>query len=383
MKKTEAEFELSTRDDALRHLFICALLAFGICGCYQSAFAADNPFSPQKIRLGDTVVSILRRHGFSLKEREQVLRSSQALHSFVLTTEMSYFLSTARGKTALRMHDHEQNLVFNIEKSAGSLSVKATPANYRTEVQLIKGKVRGSLLASIFSQVKSNWIASRFMDAYILEHDLGRIPAGASFWLKLEKQYDGPHFVGYGEVLQTSLELGGEQIRKDFIRMAKGGVFVNAEDLLSSRPFYAPVDYVRVASLFQKGRRHPITRKVQSHLGIDFEAPPGSPIYAPKKGTVARMGHNRAAGNYVILTHSNGIETAYNHLRVLPKNLKIGMSVRIGQRIGEIGCTGYCTKAHLHFAMKKSGRMVDPAKYLKAFPSHFEEALQKKVAHLD
>ncbi|MBX3040733.1 MAG: M23 family metallopeptidase [Bdellovibrionaceae bacterium] len=359
------------------------MLAFGICGCYQNAFAADNSFSPKKIRLGDTVVSILRRHGFSLKEREQVLRSSEALHSFLLTTEMSYFLSTAHGKTALRMHDHEQNLVFNVEKSPHGLSVKTTPAKYLTEVQLIKGKVRGSLMASIFSQVKSNWIASRFMDAYILEHDLERIPAGAPFWLKLEKQYDGPHFVGYGEVLQTSLELGGEQIRKDFIRMAKGGVFVNAEDLLSDRPFYAPVGYVRIASLFQKGRRHPITRKVQSHLGIDFEAPPGSPIYAPQRGMIARMGRNRAAGNYVILRHPNGIETAYNHLRTLPKDLKTGSFVRVGQKIGEIGCTGYCTKAHLHFAIKKNGRMVDPAKYLKAFPSHFEEALQKKVAHLD
>lgn len=296
---------------------------------------------------------------------------------------MSYFLSKAGGDTAIRLHDHEQNLVFTIEKSHRGLSVKARPANYRTEVQLIKGKVRGSLLASIFSQVKSNWIASRFMDAYILDHDLEKIPAGADFWLKLEKQYDGPHFVGYGEVLQTSLELNGEQVRKDFIRMPKGGVFVNADDLLSDRPFYAPVGYVRVASLFQKGRRHPITRKVQSHLGIDFEVPPGSPVYAPKKGIVARMGHNRAAGNYVILRHSNGMETAYNHLRALPKDISIGSSLRVGQKVGEVGCTGYCTKAHLHFAVKKNGRMVDPARYLKAFPSHFEETLQKKVARVD
>lgn len=363
----------------MRHLLLWTLLIIGLSGSYQSAFAADNAFSAEKVRLGDTVFSILRKHGFTPNEREQILRSIPSLHSFILSPEMTYLVSKKPGHVTLRMHDHEQNLVFTMQKSPQRILGKADKPNYRTEVEEHEGRVRGSLLGSIHQKVPSNWVSSRFMDAYKLEHNLEKLPAGARFWFRVEKLYDGDFFVGYGEVLETSLEIHGENVHKEFIRLKKGGVFVNAEDLLSNRPFYAPVNYLRIASQFQKRRRHPITRRVQAHLGIDFELPQGAPIYAPQNGVVVRLGKNRVAGFYVVLKHPNGMETAYNHMRSLP-NLQKGQKIKAGQRIGEVGCTGYCTKAHLHFALKHKGKMVDPAQYIRAYPAHSEAVLQKKVA---
>lgn len=296
---------------------------------------------------------------------------------------MTYFVAHERRSTRIRLHAPENKTIFEISRGPQGVAVRTLPARYKTTTQVFQGRVRGSLMGSLYNQVHSNWIASRFMDAYLLEYDLRKIPAGAAFSFKVEKKFDGPHFVGYGEILQTSLELDGTLVRKNFVRIHDGGVFVNAEDLLSDRPYYSPVGYMRIASVFQKGRRHPITRRLQSHLGIDFEAPEGTPIYAPKSGVVARMGRNRAAGNFLVLRHASGAETSYNHLRTLPSQLRIGQRIRLGQPLGEIGCTGYCTKAHLHFAVRKNGQMVDPAKYIKVFPAHFEVGLQRKVAQID
>lgn len=331
------------------------------------------------------MISLLRQHGFAQNEREQILRELESLHSLTLTTEMTYWVSKRGNSVHLRFHDHEQNLVFDLAKDGSRVIATAEEPNYRTEVEEHEGQIRGSLIGSLMGKVRSNWVASRFVDAYTLEHDLEKLAAGAKFWFSVEKRYDGPRFVGYGEVLETSLEIRGEEVRKEFFRLGEnGGVFVNADDLVSNRPFFAPVGYLRISSLYQRHRRHPITKRVQAHLGIDFEAPQGSPIFAPKKGRVARLGRNRVAGYYVVLQHPSGVETAYNHLKWNPSRiLRVGQQIKAGQKIGEIGCTGYCTKAHLHFAMKRNGHMVDPAPYLKAFPSGFEKALQKKVARRD
>jgi murein DD-endopeptidase MepM/ murein hydrolase activator NlpD len=224
-------------------------------------------------------------------------------------------------------------------------------------------------------------VASRFIDAYVFDlKSSRRLDRGARFGLTVEKLYENGQFIKYGEVTATSLDINGVPVHKKFIKHKAGGVFFSAGDLLDDRPFYAPVEYIKVASRFAQNRLHPITKRHQPHLGIDFELPIGDPVFAPRKGTVIRYGNNHAAGNYIILLHANGIETAYNHLHRIDKRIRQGLKVSAGEKIGEVGCTGYCTRAHLHFAVKKKGRMVDPINYIKSYPSHMERLLQERVA---
>ncbi|MBX2988228.1 MAG: M23 family metallopeptidase [Bdellovibrionaceae bacterium] len=356
-------------------------MAFSLTiGSYQTAFGSDNAFSARSIRLGDNVVTLLRRHGFSTAERARILQLAPGLDSLMITPKMKYFVSGGSNAASLKIFDSQSDVAYVLWKKQGKSGADLVKPDFRVVQESIRGEIRGSLMGSLMARVPSNWIASRFMDAYLLEHDLERVHPGDRFELTLEKKYEGPHLIRYGEVLKVGLEIDGQMVRKEFMRFGNGGVFISAQDLLSDRPFYAPVNYLRIASLFQPDRRHPITRRVQPHLGIDFELPQGEAIYAPRKGTVVRMGRNHAAGNYVVLLHANGIETSYNHLRRLPSNLREGQLVQLGQKIAEVGCTGYCTKPHLHFTVKVRGRMVNPVKYLKMFPAHYEESLQERVA---
>lgn len=348
---------------------------------YQSAEAGASTFTAKPVRLGDNLISILRHNGFTQREREIVLGSNRNLRNLFLTLDTRYLVRKNKTETELRMFDSQTSDAFRIVKSKGKVQAFSYDPQYKIIHSRVEGKVYGSLLGSILGKINSNWVATRFMDAYAFDVAPRAIARGADFWLVVEKQYEEGQFVKYGEVLQTSLDISGSPVQKKFVRNNKGGgVFFAAADLLENKPFYAPVDYLKIASRFKPNRVHPITKRLQPHLGIDFELPVGEPIYAPRNGTVVRYGRNRAAGNYIILLHSNGMETAYNHLHKIDKRIRQGLRVSAGERIGEVGCTGYCTRPHLHFAVKKKGRMVDPIKYIKSYPSHMEAMLEARVA---
>lgn len=348
---------------------------------YQSVFASANKFTSKSIRSGDNLVSILKDHGFSTNERAQVLASEKGLNRLFLTLDTRYLVRRDGDKTELRMFDSQTSEAFKIIKDGKSVKAFKYDPKYKVSIERVQGQVYGSLMSSILGKLKSNWVATRFLDAYAFDlHQGNQVLRGAQFWFTVEKKYEESQFVKYGEVLQTYLEINGSAVQKKFVRYKTGGIFFNEDDLIDNKPLHAPVKYIKIASRFQPKRLHPITRRNQPHLGVDFELPVGADIYAPQKGTVLRHGKNKAAGNFIVLRHPNGMETSYNHLQKIDSRIKKGLVVHAGERIGAVGCTGYCTRAHLHFAVKKQGRMVDPLKYIKAYPSQMEEFLEKRVA---
>lgn len=72
----------------------------------------------------------------------------------------------------------------------------------------------------------------------------------------------------------------------------------------------------------------------------------------------------RSAGNRVTVDHGDGLVTKYFHLANGSIPVKPGDSVTAGQRIGQMGSTGYSTGAHLHFQLEIDGVPVDPLPFL-------------------
>jgi len=98
------------------------------------------------------------------------------------------------------------------------------------------------------------------------------------------------------------------------------------------------------------------------HAGIDLASPAGTPIRAAETGQVVIAGPVGGYGNYVCVQHTRELSTCYAHLsRFMTRK---GASVRQGQVIGLVGCTGHCFGDHLHFETRLGGRPVDPAGYL-------------------
>ena len=95
------------------------------------------------------------------------------------------------------------------------------------------------------------------------------------------------------------------------------------------------------------------------HKGIDLHLCPGDTIRASLPGRVTRTGYERGGyGHFVIIAHSNGVETRYAHLQC--SIAKAGDQVTAGQPIALGGSSGNSTGPHLHFEFRYMGKAVDP-----------------------
>jgi murein DD-endopeptidase MepM/ murein hydrolase activator NlpD len=120
-----------------------------------------------------------------------------------------------------------------------------------------------------------------------------------------------------------------------------------------------PMDASKISSRFGM-REHPILGYSALHAGVDFAAPPGTPILAAGAGKVAMAGPNNGYGLYVKLQHTSDVATAYAHMSRIGPGIKPGVAVRQGQVIGFVGSTGMSTGPHLHYEFHRGGRQVNP-----------------------
>ncbi len=105
-------------------------------------------------------------------------------------------------------------------------------------------------------------------------------------------------------------------------------------------------------------RRHPISKRVAMHTGVDIAAPHGTPIRAGGTGMVIFTGWRGGYGLTIIIDHGGKISTLYAHLSHI--SVSVGTIVQAGQVIGNVGSTGYSTGPHLHFEVRVNGTPVDP-----------------------
>ena len=124
-----------------------------------------------------------------------------------------------------------------------------------------------------------------------------------------------------------------------------------------------PVDS-RTVTCEYGNRIHPITGNKSFHTGIDIGEDMGKNIYAVLDGKVKKTVHDDPDyGNYIIITHSQGVETMYAHCKSL--NVKKGDSVRRGDVIAYVGTTGLSTGPHLHFEVRINGTRLNPRWFIK------------------
>ena len=113
-------------------------------------------------------------------------------------------------------------------------------------------------------------------------------------------------------------------------------------------------------------------RPGHSHQGQDIPAPTGTPVVAPRGGTVKVVDYQAGgAGNYIVI-HGEGenLDYVFMHLRSGSIRVKEGDRVSTGQQIGEVGSTGESTGPHLHFEIWKGpwargGTPLDPLPFLR------------------
>lgn len=68
----------------------------------------------------------------------------------------------------------------------------------------------------------------------------------------------------------------------------------------------------------------------------------------------------RECGNAVIVDHGQGWQTQYCHLALGSVQMSAGAKIKRGDVIGRIGLSGQTEFPHLHFMVRRDGRIIDP-----------------------
>ena len=125
-----------------------------------------------------------------------------------------------------------------------------------------------------------------------------------------------------------------------------------------------PVGASNVSSPFGQKRSY------ETHPGVDIPVPSGTSIKAPLDGVVktANINHNRMCGGTIDIDYGNGFWSRFCHCSKI--DVKEGDIVKRGQVVGQTGGkkgetgAGNSGGPHLHFTLKKDGKLVDPMKYI-------------------
>ena len=171
-----------------------------------------------------------------------------------------------------------------------------------------------------------------------------------------------------------------------------GNIYWNEKGESMRKAFLkAPLEFSRFSSGFSYARRHPVTKKVRPHTGVDYAAPVGTPVLSIGDGVVTSVKHEGAGGKTVRIRHNSVYSTAYLHLSKYGKGIAPGKRVRQGEVIGYVGSTGRSTGPHLDFRVWKNGSPINPLKMdsppaeplKEAHKAEFERMHEKYKAQID
>ena len=201
-------------------------------------------------------------------------------------------------------------------------------------------------------------------DIYAWTVDFFGLQKGDRFRVLYEEKLCDGEVVAVDTVRYAVFSHNGQELPSIMFDQKDGGnIYWNEKGESMRKAFLkAPLKFSRISSGFSYARKHPVTRKVQPHTGIDYAAPKGTPVMTIGDGVITSMKYEGVGGNTIRIRHNSVYSTAYLHLSGYAKGLKAGQRVRQGQVIGYVGSTGRSTGPHLDFRVWKNGSPINPLK---------------------
>jgi murein DD-endopeptidase MepM/ murein hydrolase activator NlpD len=238
-------------------------------------------------------------------------------------------------------------------------------------VEIRKVDVGGSIDSSLYESVsraeENAALVSQLVDLFAWDINFYTDQHPGDRWrVAVEKHYLDGKFFRYGNLLAAEYSGRAGTFRAFAYRPGDGNGQVRYYDekgqAITKSFLKTPLRFVRVSSKFDRKRFHPVLHRTKAHLGVDYAAPTGTPIWASASGKLVEVARKPGSGNTVVIQHGNGLATRYYHLSRFAPGLRAGRQVRQKELIGYVGTTGLSTGPHLHFAVTKNGVFVDPTK---------------------
>ncbi|HSD86747.1 MAG TPA: M23 family metallopeptidase [Kofleriaceae bacterium] len=333
--------------------------------------AAPAPVGPPgtiegKVGKADTLGRLLKKSGLSAAEADEVIRALSGVLDFKTIRAGQPFRIERGPDGRVKLFELEISKIQKIRaerQPTGELTGTADNKETRIELKSVGGKIDSSLYAAIKASGETAALVDFFADVFAYDIDFyNDTQEGDTFRIvvekKLSKNGEADEHVGYGRILAA--EYKGKV--GTFQTYFWNGKYYDATGQSSERGMLkTPLKFARMSSGFDRKRMHPILHTVRAHLGVDYAAPVGTPVWAAAAGIVTQCAPAGGAGNLVMIRHDSGIETAYMHLSKFA-SIKVGQRIEAKTVIGYVGTTGLSTGPHLHFGVKKNGEFIDPSK---------------------
>ncbi|MFQ3214816.1 MAG: murein DD-endopeptidase MepM/ murein hydrolase activator NlpD [Marivirga sp.] len=254
----------------------------------------------------------------------------------------------------------EEYVVFNLQDS---ISVYIAKRPVAINQQTISGTIHSSLYEDMLANGGSPELVDLVADMYGWQIDFTKIFPGDQFKVIFTERTIEGKSVGVEEIIGAELVHYNNSFLSIAFDQGEGTDYFDEEGKSLRKAFLRyPVKFTRISSRYTAKRFHPVQKRYKAHLGTDYAAPSGTPIYAAGDGVITKAVYEKYNGRNVKIRHNATYATQYLHMSRIASAIKPGAKVKQGQLIGYVGSTGLASGPHLCYRFWKNGRQVDALK---------------------
>ncbi len=332
-----------------------------LCGLFALPLM-DYGLENEVIRKNENLASILQGRGIDYQQVYSVTQIARGVFDMRrLRAGNPYSLLYAPGASEPSYFIYEENYRTHVCFSlTDSLWVRRAEIPLEIEDKFVDITISSSLWQDLEEAGYNPLVANGLSEVFAWTVDFFGLQKGDTFRASYQAYLLKGKEVEAGPILAASFIRGGRT--QNAFRYLQDSVpgYWDQDGVNLQRAFLkAPLKFSRVSSGFSYARRHPITRTVRPHTGIDYAAPAGTPVMSIGEGKVIERTYTRAGGNTVRIKHNSVYTTAYLHLSRFASGLTVGKQVAQGETIGYVGSTGSSTGPHLDFRVWRNGKPIN------------------------
>lgn len=318
------------------------------------------------IKSGDSFGGIMGAHGVSSAKVHEVMQYvNETFNPTKLVVGKPYVILKTKDSVGspgyfIYENDRIEYTVVNIgENIAAYKAQKPVTVKRKT----VSGVIVSNLSEAMQNEGLSVLLSHQLSSIYQWSIDFWKLQKGDQFKMVYNERYINDTIYAGIENIEGAVFVHQDKPYYAFnyivdSESGQGDFYDEEARPLESFFLKAPLNFSRISSRYTGRRFHPVQKRWKAHLGTDYAAPHGTPIWSTANGTVVASGYTAGNGNYVKVKHNDTYTTQYLHMS--KRNARVGQRVRQGDVIGYVGSTGLATGPHVCYRFWVRGKQVDP-----------------------
>jgi murein DD-endopeptidase MepM/ murein hydrolase activator NlpD len=315
------------------------------------------------VKKGDNLSVILNRYNVPISTIDNIVRNnSHVFDSRKIQIGKPYYViyendTTIKPLKFVYVPNMVEYYIFHLQDS---IYIEKGVKEVETTLNYVEDTIFSSLSKSLADNNAPATIAVKLSEIYAWTIDFYRIQKGDFFRVVYEEKSVEGKSIGVGRILAAEFIHFGKPIYSFYFEQDSIGDYFDDEVNSLRKAFLkSPLKFSKISSRYNLNRFHPVQKRFKAHLGTDYAAPQGTPIFTIGHGVVVEAKFSQFNGNYVKIKHNGTYTTQYLHMSKIASGMKPGRRVTQGEVIGYVGSTGLATGPHVCFRFWKNGKQVD------------------------